>query len=612
MATPNQPPRPLTLAKDHPYGAWQCCTCIEKYYNGIPNPSDEQRPWQTNKGDLVCRNCIEGLFQTAFKFDFEYPARWGGSEGIEMQIDHFAVLWPDGVFPASYKAKGVQLELHLLKVEENLAQDLSHLKLGKDIQLCPQCKAPRELWDGCNHMACPFCSMDYCFLCGKEAYADSGHWAKPERGGLCPRFGRLDDGNAIYDGEEEDQALVFSPEISFETWIWNLTMQLGSEQTQALMQRMLGLPVATERQGPLSDAERRQVLDRMLQYRLEHGVSREDWAGLVAEHRHEAVAFINGGNLVGDGNIVGHPIVHGALARPIGGVFNLASDTARRGAYEWAQERYNAWVPTRAEHPMMFAIFDVGPGSLQDREDAAELMDILTEFGHEATGGQIEFTEIESPLSQYLLAQVTGRGTELDDRFPGTGHSRRENPLSNLMFEFLHPRNARETAQREEIRQEMGWFRDPPQPGHVGNEGADVALERALLADIELNANTRLAEDAIVDALVLRLRTEEQRATEAARVDQRAREMFRVRQGMWGREAEDDETIVSLNFVPARPGEVVPREPGPRRSPFAEQSLEPWAQPWDELTRVLDLRPRVPQNTPEEEFTAEGESGAEL
>jgi hypothetical protein len=118
MATPNQPPPPLTLAKDHPYGAWQCCTCIEKYYNGIPDPSNEQRPWQTNQGDLVCRKCIEGLFHTAFKFDFEYPARWGGSEGIEMQIDDFAVLWPDGVFPASYKAKGVQLKLDLLKVEE--------------------------------------------------------------------------------------------------------------------------------------------------------------------------------------------------------------------------------------------------------------------------------------------------------------------------------------------------------------------------------------------------------------------------------------------------------------------------------------------------------------
>jgi hypothetical protein len=272
----------------------------------------------------------------------------------------------------------------------------------------------------------------------------------------------------------------------------------------------------------------------MLQYRLEHGVSREDWAGLVAEHRDEAEAFINGGNLVDDGNVVRHPIVHGALAGPIGGVFNLASDTARRDAYEWAQQQYNAWSPTRAEHPMNFGIFDIGPGSLEDREDAAELMNILTEFGHEATGGQIEFTVIESPLSQYLLAQVTGRGTELDDRFPGTGHSRRENPLSNLMFEFLRPRNARETAQREAIRQEMGWF--PPQPGHVGNGGADLALDRAILADIEMNANTRQAETATVDALadtMSNLRTEEEREREAARVDQRAREMFRVRQGMW-------------------------------------------------------------------------------
>lgn len=453
--------------------------------------------------------------------------------------------------------------------------------------------------------------MSYCFFCGKETSAHSVHWAKPERGGLCPRWGRLDDGSEVYDGEEEGQVIEFSPEISFGTWIWNTTMQHGSERTQALMQRMLGVPVATERQGPLSDAERRNVLARMLQYRSEHGVSREVWAGLVAEHRDEAVAFINGGNLVDDEDVVRHLAAHGALVGPIEGVFNLASDTARRGAYEWAQERYNAYLPTTAEHAQNFAIFDFGPGSLEDREDAAEVMNILTEFGPEATGGQIEFTVIESPLIQYLLVQVTGRGTALDDRFPGTGHSRRENPLSNLMFEFLRPRNAREAAQREAIRQQMGWFRDPPQPGNMGNGGVDLALERAMLADIQTNANTRVAESAVADALALttaRFRSQEEMELEAARVDQRIREMFRVRRGMFGPEAED-ETIVGWNFVPARLGEGIPRESRPRRSPFAEQSLEPWAQPWDELTRVLDLRP---QNTPEDSSIAEWETGAEL
>jgi hypothetical protein len=554
------------------------------------------------------------LFEKALKFDIEYPAQWGNTE---LNIGDFDVLWPDGVLPAAYKAKGAQLKRDLLLAAQDLKELMpENLVVGKDIQPCPGCKAPWGLQDGCNHMTCPTCGMNYCFICGKEASDNSGHWRDPEDGGSCPRYNAPGAGNAIYDGRETIQD--WSPEMSFETWAWNSTMQNGSEHTQSLMQRLLGLPVTTERQGPLSVRKRRHLLTRMLQYRPEHGVSREAWVELVAEHRGEVMAFISGGNFFHHGNIDVDPIAHGALAVPIGGVFNLASDTARQAAYDWAQQRYNAWLPTTADHPLNFAIFDIGPGTPEDREEAAEVLDILTFSGHNATGGQVEFTVIESPFSQYLLAQVTGAGLALDDRFPGTGHSRRENPLSNLMFEFIRPQNAREVAQREELRWDLGWIHQDPQPEHLQDDHPDLAVQHAIRANIERmmrmlmlaqgedepevrdrpasETSTEEDERIIAELTLPRLRTREEMDREADLLDQRAREMFlNPRDAVQAAQAED-ETITGWDFVPARAGEVVPRPR--RRAPFAEQELEPWVQPCNELTRAMP-RSQAPQNTAE-------------
>lgn len=153
------------------------------------------------------------LFETAMNFDFEYPARWGGPDGIEMRIDDFAVLWPDGVFPTSYKVKGAQL----LRDQIKAAEDFKGIALPSDLEVqpCPRCKVPWALWDGCNHMTCKSCRTSYCFICGKEALGNSGHWTNPTHGGSCPRYGPI--GSGTYDTEEDEQ-IDWTADISFETW----------------------------------------------------------------------------------------------------------------------------------------------------------------------------------------------------------------------------------------------------------------------------------------------------------------------------------------------------------------------------------------------------------
>ncbi|KAK0271502.1 hypothetical protein LTR35_013213 [Friedmanniomyces endolithicus] len=69
------------------------------------------------------------------------------------------------------------------------------LKRGKDYQICPSSRCGRkvELKDGCKHMHC-YCGAQFCYICGKEATASSGHWQT-----TCPRYNQPDAQNALYD-----------------------------------------------------------------------------------------------------------------------------------------------------------------------------------------------------------------------------------------------------------------------------------------------------------------------------------------------------------------------------------------------------------------------------
>ena len=46
--------------------------------------------------------------------------------------------------------------------------EIKHLKkeLGKEVYKCPTCKYRLVKDEGCNHMTCPFCKHEWCYICG--------------------------------------------------------------------------------------------------------------------------------------------------------------------------------------------------------------------------------------------------------------------------------------------------------------------------------------------------------------------------------------------------------------------------------------------------------------
>ncbi|KAK3674849.1 hypothetical protein LTR78_005193 [Recurvomyces mirabilis] len=70
---------------------------------------------------------------------------------------------------------------------------------GKDYQLCPECCAPVELRDGCNHIFCEAgsCNAAFCFICGMAVKRrEVEHWKK---GMPCPRWNQPGAENAHHD-----------------------------------------------------------------------------------------------------------------------------------------------------------------------------------------------------------------------------------------------------------------------------------------------------------------------------------------------------------------------------------------------------------------------------
>lgn len=46
----------------------------------------------------------------------------------------------------------------------------------RNVSFCPMCKTKIERTRGCNHMTCGFCLYEFCWVCHREATADSDHW----------------------------------------------------------------------------------------------------------------------------------------------------------------------------------------------------------------------------------------------------------------------------------------------------------------------------------------------------------------------------------------------------------------------------------------------------
>ncbi|CAK3980925.1 Hypothetical predicted protein [Lecanosticta acicola] len=89
--------------------------------------------------------------------------------------------------------------LHSCRTQTEEAENpFAGMKRGEDYQICPQesCQVKVGLAAGCNHMRCPFCGTQMCFICGSEATERSGHW---DVGNPCPRFGKKGNARAIHD-----------------------------------------------------------------------------------------------------------------------------------------------------------------------------------------------------------------------------------------------------------------------------------------------------------------------------------------------------------------------------------------------------------------------------
>lgn len=387
-------------------------------------------------------------FERALEFDIEWPARWGREL---LDIDDYPGLFPlNGPFVAEFNAKRARIEgargnNDQQSLDENVPEGFVR---GKDYQRCPnpKCHEAVSLIDGCNHIVCEYCSQHFCYICGNEALEGSQHWSRADGG--CPRWNGANDANAHFDDDddsvdddddsvdEEEEGGVrggeWTPGVSFDTWTWNVTMQDANAETRALMHRVLQLPVENATQGPLSDVELEALVDAMLENRPQHGMTDQEWQALVELHHGVVARFLRTNFDFAQRDEFSTS--HGVLTNPVGGVFNLSNENARQAAYEWAHQRRRAWTPANDNTALNYAIFDVGPGSLDDRFRASDLMNLLGNRGD--FWGEMDFEAISTPFSESLLVKVTGWGLAHSE--PVNGRlPERNNPLEGLVSLFL-------------------------------------------------------------------------------------------------------------------------------------------------------------------------------
>ncbi|TKA41110.1 hypothetical protein B0A54_07631 [Friedmanniomyces endolithicus] len=76
-------------------------------------------------------------------------------------------------------------------------QGFAGLVRGKDYQDCPRntCQRPFELVAACNHMTCPSCGADFCYICGQRIYPDTDPCGCPSSGQPSNQVSPADEAN---------------------------------------------------------------------------------------------------------------------------------------------------------------------------------------------------------------------------------------------------------------------------------------------------------------------------------------------------------------------------------------------------------------------------------
>ena len=60
--------------------------------------------------------------------------------------------------------------------------------MGDHFMLCGRCQAPTYKIEGCNHMSCPRCEADWCYLCGGVFSTTEEHYDRPGAGCYGKQF----------------------------------------------------------------------------------------------------------------------------------------------------------------------------------------------------------------------------------------------------------------------------------------------------------------------------------------------------------------------------------------------------------------------------------------
>lgn len=90
------------------------------------------------------------------------------------------------------------------------AKQYEGLTRGVGYQFCVKCHRSVRHDGGCNHMTCTHCHGNFCYVCGVEAKADSGHWREEgteeqELGKLKCLFVGVDAAGAARKNAKRDQ-----------------------------------------------------------------------------------------------------------------------------------------------------------------------------------------------------------------------------------------------------------------------------------------------------------------------------------------------------------------------------------------------------------------------
>lgn len=388
-------------------GEWECDTCCNDY------DAANDKPWTTEQGDFVCiPTCIQGQFEKALEFDYNWPARFGGDELKISDLE--SVLLPELV--SALKAKAAEMAAI---DKTSLLEAVKGLTRGKDYQICPGCQQTIDLGSGCNHMTCHFCHANFCFLCGEEVKTpeETDHWTVSRN--LCPRYGPVGSGsfdigdfsdyggdsdddqwntNSLPEGviiDEDNTYFDWHPELAaenrarwqhfaslhIETWTWNVTMQnLRNDRTRQ-QQLRLALELEQSFRRPLWD-NNFEALFR--QYHPEHSIQEQDWETLVQEGMPQIHdVFNNGPENPGsyyDPTTETDVQLLGLLTQPVGAVFNMMSRSQRIQAVVWMCNTTRNWQNLSGSQRS--AVFDMGPGG-DDlmRLHVARILHMLREKG---------------------------------------------------------------------------------------------------------------------------------------------------------------------------------------------------------------------------------------